>query len=88
MKAHVLLGAVALLLSSNAQACLLQESESNNTEATADSGVCSNQQVTGAIGSTSDVDWYSFDTTSTGNITVKLSHGSNTDFDFYLYLHF
>jgi cyanophycinase len=85
MKAHVLLGAVALLLSSNAQACLLQESESNNTEATADSGVCSNQQVTGAIGSTSDVDWYSFDSTSTGNITVKLSHGSNADFDFYLY---
>jgi cyanophycinase-like exopeptidase len=85
MKAHVLLGAVALLLSSNAQACLLQESESNNTEATADSGVCSNQQVTGAIGSSSDVDWYSFDSTSAGNITVKLSHGSTADFDFYLY---
>ncbi|MBU2428681.1 MAG: pre-peptidase C-terminal domain-containing protein [Gammaproteobacteria bacterium] len=85
MKAHVLLGAVALLLSSNAHACLQQESESNNTEGTADSGLCSNQQVTGAIGSSSDVDWYSFDTTSTGNITVKLSHGSSVDFDFYLY---
>lgn len=85
MKAHVLFGAVALLLSSNAHACLLQESESNNTEATADGGVCSNQQIAGAIGSNSDVDWYSFDSTSTGNITVKLSHGSNADFDFYLY---
>ncbi|OBP13552.1 cyanophycinase [Rheinheimera sp. SA_1] len=85
MKANILLGAVALLLSSNAQACLLQESESNNTEGTADSGLCSNQQVTGAIGSSSDVDWYSFDSTSTGNITVQLSHGSNADFDFYLY---
>lgn len=85
MKAHVLFGAVALLLSSNAQACLLQESESNNTEGTADSGLCSNQQVTGAIASSSDVDWYSFDTTSTGNISVQLSHGSNADFDFYLY---
>jgi len=85
MKAHVLFGAVALFLSGTTQACLLQESESNNTEGTADSGLCSNQPVSAAIGSSSDVDWYSFDTTSTGNITVKLSHASNADFDFFLY---
>jgi cyanophycinase-like exopeptidase len=85
MKAHVLFGAVALLLSSNAQACLQQESESNNTQNTADSPLCSNQQVAAAIGSSSDVDWYSFDTTSTGNISVSLSHGSSADFDFFLY---
>lgn len=85
MKAHILLGAVALLLASNAQACLQQESESNNTEATADTGLCSGQVVTGSIGSNTDVDWYSFDTTSTGNITVQLNHGSTADFDFYLY---
>ncbi len=85
MKAHVLVGAVALLLASNAQACLQQESESNNTEATADAGLCSDQTVTGSIGSNTDVDWYTFDTTSTGNISVQLSHGSTADFDFYLY---
>jgi len=85
MKAHVLFGAVALLLSSNAQACLQQESESNNTQNTADSPLCNNQQVAGAIGTSTDVDWYSFDTTSTGNISVSLSHGSSADFDFFLY---
>ncbi|WP_333608448.1 Type 1 glutamine amidotransferase-like domain-containing protein [Arsukibacterium sp.] len=85
MKARVLLGAVALLLSSNAYACLQQESESNNTEGTADGPLCSGTTVNASIHNRNDVDWFYFDTTATGDITVNLSHTNNADFDWFLY---
>ncbi len=88
MKATIKAVALATLLSAAGHAsaaCLQQETENNNTEAKANTGLCSTQAVTGSIGSSSDVDWYSFDTTSTGDISVSLSHGSTADFDFYLY---
>ena len=85
MKALSLLGVVALLLCGNAQACLQQESESNNNESAADGPLCSGVAVQAAIGSRTDQDWYSFDTSATGDINVSLSHGSNADFDWFLY---
>ena len=85
MKALSLLGVVALLLCGNAQACLQQESENNNNESAADGPLCSATAVQAAIGSRTDQDWYYFDTTATGDISVSLSHGSNADFDWFLY---
>lgn len=85
MKALSLLGVVALLLCGNAQACLQQESESNNNESAADGPLCSGTAVQAAIGSRTDQDWYYFDTTASGDINVSLSHGSNADFDWFLY---
>ncbi len=66
-------------------ACLQQETENNNTEANANAGLCSGQVLNGAIGSSADVDWFSFDSSSTDDISVSLSHGTSADFDFYLY---
>ncbi|MCT6698269.1 pre-peptidase C-terminal domain-containing protein [Rheinheimera sp. 4Y26] len=88
MKAMIKAVAMATLLSAAGHAsaaCLQQETENNNTEAKANSGLCSGQTVNGSIGSSSDIDWYKFDTTSSGDISVSLNHGSGADFDFYLY---
>ncbi len=85
MKALSLLGVVALLLCGNAQACLIQESENNNNESAADGPLCSDVAVQGAIGSRTDQDWFYFDTSSAGNISVSLSHANNDDFDWFLY---
>ena len=88
MKATIKAVAAATLLLAAGQstaACLQQESENNNTETKANVGVCSGQTVSGSISSSTDADWFSFDTTGTGDITVSLSHGTTADFDFYLY---
>lgn len=85
MKATIKAVALATLLSAPGHAsaaCLQQETENNNTESKANSGLCSGQTVNGSIGSSSDIDWYKFDTTSTGDISVSLNHGSSADFDF------
>lgn len=85
MKALSLLGVVALLLCGNAQACLLQESENNNNESGADGPLCSGVAVQASIGSRTDQDWFYFDSSATGDITVSLSHDNNDDFDWFLY---
>lgn len=85
MKALSLLGVVALLLCGNAQACLQQESESNNNESAADGPLCSGTTVQAAIGNRTDQDWYAFDTSAGGDISINLSHGNNADFDWFLY---
>ncbi|SNY59766.1 Cyanophycinase [Arsukibacterium tuosuense] len=85
MKALSLLGVVALLLCGNAQACLLQESENNNSESGADGPLCSGVAVQASIGSRNDQDWFYFDTSATGDIDVSLSHDNNDDFDWFLY---
>lgn len=72
-------------LGAAAQTCLTAESESNNTDSTADTGVCSGTPITGRIGSGSDVDWYRLDVTGAGTLSVSLAHGNNVDFDWYLY---
>jgi cyanophycinase len=66
-------------------ACLTAESESNNTDSTADTGMCSGTPVSGRISSGSDVDWYRLDVTGAGTLTISLSHAANVDFDWYLY---
>ncbi|KUM51778.1 Type 1 glutamine amidotransferase-like domain-containing protein [Rheinheimera sp. EpRS3] len=85
MKALSLLGVVALLLCGNAQACLQQESENNNNESEADGPLCSGTTVQAAIGSRTDQDWYAFDTSAGGDISINLNHGNNADFDWFLY---
>lgn len=85
MKALSLFGLVALLLCGNAQACLQQESENNNTEGAADGPLCSGITVQASINSRTDQDWYYFDTSSTGDISISLSHNNNNDFDWFLY---
>jgi len=85
MKALSLLGVVALLLCGKAQACLQQESENNNNESGANGPLCSNVTVQASIGSRTDQDWYYFDTSETGDISLTLSHGNKADFDWFLY---
>lgn len=85
MKALSLLGVVALLLCGNAQACLLQESESNNNESAANGPLCSGASVQATIGNRTDQDWYYFNTSASGDISVSLSHSNNVDFDWFLY---
>ncbi|WP_083981979.1 Type 1 glutamine amidotransferase-like domain-containing protein [Arsukibacterium ikkense] len=85
MKALSLLGAFALLLCGNAHACLQQESEKNNNESSANGPLCTGTAVSASIGSRTDQDWFYFDTSATGDITVNLSHGNNVDFDWFLY---
>jgi cyanophycinase len=78
---------LALILSSQLAfaACLTAETEPNNTDTTASTGLCSGTSVTGSISSSSDYDWYKLDVTGAGTISINLSHGSSVDFDWYLY---
>ncbi len=66
-------------------ACLTAEVEPNNSDTTANTGVCSGVAISGALSSTSDYDWYKMSVTSAGTISISLSHGSGVDFDWYLY---
>lgn len=61
------------------------ESESNNTAATADGPMGNNINVSGAMGSNTDVDWYFFNMNTTGSITITLTIGNTSDMDWYLY---
>ena len=75
-----------LLWVSGAQAaCLTAEIEPNNTDTTANTGVCSNIDIRGTLSSSSDLDWYKLDITTPGQVEITLSHGSTVDFDWYLY---
>ncbi|MDX2220645.1 MAG: pre-peptidase C-terminal domain-containing protein [Burkholderiales bacterium] len=83
---HALLLAITLAsFGATAQTCLTAESESNNTDATADTGVCSGTPISGRISTGSDVDWYRLDVTGAGTLTISLAHASGVDFDWYLY---
>ncbi|MDT8992563.1 pre-peptidase C-terminal domain-containing protein [Curvibacter sp. APW13] len=68
-----------------AQTCRTTETESNNTADTANGSVCSGTAISASLSSTSDLDWYKFDVTGPGTITISVSHGSSNDFDWYLY---
>lgn len=80
-----LLAIMLASLGATAQTCLTAESESNNTDSTADTGVCSGTPISGRISSGSDVDWYRLDVTGAGTLSISLAHGSNVDLDWYLY---
>ncbi len=66
-------------------ACRTSETESNNSDTTANADVCSGTPITGSISSANDYDWYKLVVTGPGTISVSLSHGANTDFDWFLY---
>jgi cyanophycinase len=66
-------------------ACLTAEVEPNNSDTSANVGICSGTAVTGTISSSNDYDWYKLDVTGAGTISISLSHASNVDFDWYLY---
>ena len=80
---HHLLLLATLPLCSFAQ--ITSESESNNTLATADGPMGSGVAVSGNISSTTDADWFTFNTGGAGSITVSLSHANRRNFDIYLY---
>lgn len=73
-----------LFLTTNTHACITSESESNDTESRANTGMCSGTTVEGNL-SRSDVDWFEFDVAQAGNIDISLNHNSRDDFDWALY---
>lgn len=85
-KLSILTGSLAacVFFSGASHACLTNENESNNTESSANSGLCSNTTVAGSL-SRNDTDWFAFQVTQTGNIDISLSHNNNDDFDWRLY---
>ena len=60
LKKILLLGLLVVSQPSFA-ACLTVETEPNNTDSAANTGLCSGTSVTGAISSSSDYDWYKLD---------------------------
>jgi hypothetical protein len=66
-------------------ACLTTETEPNDTDTWANSGVCSGVAIAGSLSSSSDYDWYRLDVSGPGTISISLSHGRSVDFDWYLY---
>ena len=65
-------------------ACVNTESENNNTQSTADGDLCSGVLVESSISNSSDVDWYTFTTGSSGRIDVTMSHHRRDNFDWEL----
>jgi cyanophycinase len=76
---------LGLVNHSAAAACLTGEAEPNNSDTTANSGLCSGTNINASLSSTSDTDWYRLDITTPGSVSVSLAHGSNADLDWYLY---
>ena len=66
-------------------ACLAVETEPNNSDTSANTGVCSGVAVSGTIASSSDYDWFKLDVTAAGTININLAHDSGIDLDWYLY---
>ncbi len=61
------------------------ETESNNTSGTANGPVGSGVAVSGSVSSSTDEDYFTFTTGSTGTISVSLSIATSADLDWYLY---
>jgi cyanophycinase-like exopeptidase len=66
-------------------ACLSAEVEPNDTDTTANTGLCSGVAVSGSISSSTDYDWYKLDVSAAGTININLAHDSGIDLDWYLY---
>jgi hypothetical protein len=64
---------------------ITSESEPNDASSSADSPVGSNVAVSGSISTSTDNDWFSFTTGSTGTISVSLSIATSADLDWFLY---
>jgi cyanophycinase-like exopeptidase len=79
----VLLGAM-LGGGASAQTCRTSETESNNAESSANTGLCSGTNVTG-YSSSADDDWFRIEVASAGTISISLTNVSGLDADWYLY---
>ncbi len=75
----------AALFAVPAFAQIASESESNNTESTADGPIGSGTRVAGSLSKSSDIDWFYFDLPAAGAIAISLSHTVGNDFDWDLY---
>lgn len=64
---------------------IASETESNNTESTANGPIGSGVRVSGSLSKSSDVDWFYFDLPAAGTITISLAHTVGNDFDWDLY---
>ncbi len=84
LKAILLLSACLLNFPIYA-ACITSEIESNNYESAANYPLCSDTVIAGRLSSASDIDWFKFDVSQAGTISIHLTHAINTDFDWYLY---
>jgi cyanophycinase-like exopeptidase len=82
-----LLATLALGLASHSAsaACLTAEAEPNDSDTTANSGICSGTNLSASLSNSSDADWYRLDITTPGTVTISVAHGSTVDFDWYLY---
>jgi cyanophycinase len=65
--------------------CRTSEAEPNNSDTSANTGVCSGTNITGSLSNSSDLDWFKLDVTGPGTLNISLSHGSGVDFDWFLY---
>ncbi|GAA5216662.1 cyanophycinase [Corallincola platygyrae] len=80
----VLLGLYLFTSHASYAACLTSEVESNDSESTANSGICSGVRISGDM-SRRDTDWFSFTTNDRAEIAISLIHHSRDDFDWALY---
>jgi len=68
-----------------AAACVIAETEDNNSVATANFPLCSDIGVTGSLGALNDVDWVRFNVTSAGVVAITLHHTRAHNLDWHLY---
>lgn len=79
------LGLLLCALATPCWAFISAESESNNSESTADGPAGPASAISGTMSARTDVDWFYFDLAAAGVIDISLSHGSSNDFDWALY---
>ena len=85
LKAAAFIFASACCQLAIAGTCLTAEVESNNSDTTANTGVCSGTTITGTIRNGSDYDWFKINVAAAGTISISLSHTSSADLDWFLY---
>jgi endonuclease/exonuclease/phosphatase family metal-dependent hydrolase len=64
---------------------ITQEAEPNGSASLANGRVAANKDVSGAISSPTDVDWFKFTVTAPGDVKVKLTMPDLDNLDWYLY---
>lgn len=64
---------------------ITSETESNGSAASANGPVGDAVDVSGALSSSSDDDWFYFDVNTTNTINISVAIGSSADLDWYLY---
>lgn len=78
-------GAFAITTSSGGSGSISAESESNNGSSTADGPLGNGKEVSGAISSSTDQDWFLFTANTSGTVTISVTVPGSADLDWYLY---